>query len=229
MENKTIEFVCTANNGRSTISRAIAQNYLVRHGLSQEYGSISSGSHADQVLAGNMPLGIKKMVLESGLRDGICTSEELAGLIGKYSLDEIEKRRNEDPTYKVSFDAAAERCRSHYSAIEEAECMEVAHELGIEQHLDGNFKQTRARGDVFAVMTMGNSNLKAVQEIYRSARHNPIMEIISKYVLGSETAEVPNAFSKGKDAYLTVVDQLRELVPQAIEKAVNEIEKRKTQ
>ena len=36
MENKTIEFVCTANNGRSTISRAIAQDYLVRQNLDLE-------------------------------------------------------------------------------------------------------------------------------------------------------------------------------------------------
>lgn len=222
MENKTIEFVCTANNGRSTISRAIAQEYLVRQGLAQEYGSISSGSHADLVLAGNMPIGIKKMVIESGLRDGICTPEELTMLVDRYSLDEIEKRRNEDPIYRVSFDNVAERCRAHYSGIEENECKEAARELGIEQHLDGNFKQTRARQEVVAVMTMGNSNLKAVQGIYRGAGYNPAMEILSKYVLGPEAAEVPNAFSKGRDAYMAVVDQLRELVPKSIERAINE-------
>jgi len=224
MENKTIEFVCTANNGRSTISRAIAQAYLVRQGLDQLYGSISSGSHTNQVLAGNMPVSIKKMVIESGLRDGICTPQELAELVSKYSLDEIEKRRNEDPIYKVSFDSVAERCRQHYSKVEEIECREVAHELGIEQHLDGNFKQTRARTDVVAVMTMGASNLKAVQGIYRAAGQNPIMEILPRYVLGQEAAEVPNAFSKGKASYMIVVEQLRELVPKAIEKTVNEIE-----
>jgi protein-tyrosine-phosphatase len=221
MENKTIEFVCTANNGRSTISRAIAQDYLVRQNLDLEYRSISSGSHADSVLAGNMPLRIKKMVIESGFRDGICDDTEF-GLVKGYNLEDVEKVCSENGQYKSFFDQTAEKCRAHYSDIEEAECREVAQELGIEKFLDGNFKQTQAREDVIAVMSMGASNLKAVDGIYVASDYNPITGIISKYVLGEDEAEVQNAFSKGKDVYMAVVDQLRELVPRAIDKVINE-------
>jgi len=224
MENKTIEFVCTANNGRSTISRAIAQDYLVRTGLDQKYNSVSSGSHADAVLAGNMPLRIKKMVIESGARDGVCSAEELTQLIDNYSLEDIEKRQSEDSEYSAIFEATAERCRSHYSDIEEAECREAAKELGIEQYLDGNFKQTKASDETIAVLTMGASNLKAVQGMYAESEYDPVMEIISKYALGEDASEVQNAFSKGKEVYKGVVAQLREIVPQAIDKAVFEYE-----
>ncbi len=65
MEQYKIEFVCTANKGRSPVAELIGNNYLQKKGL-QDYLAISSGSHVDSIKGGSMPLPLMISLIEKG-------------------------------------------------------------------------------------------------------------------------------------------------------------------
>ncbi|MFT4304200.1 MAG: hypothetical protein ACMXYG_06560 [Candidatus Woesearchaeota archaeon] len=225
MSYKTIEFICTANNGRSTIASAIAQDYLVKNGLSEYYQATSSGSHAYTVLSGNMPLNLKKTVIINGVEEGVHENKELADTVKELADDELKVKYEQDVEFKKIFDEYAEQSRKYYAKQEESHSREVAEELGIEKYLDGNFKQTVASGNTIAVLAMGESNLKEANKIYMDSAYTPeIMEVISKYVKGEASTEVPNTFGKSKQEYKAMVEQLKYLVPLAVDKLIAEYE-----
>ncbi|MBR9693215.1 hypothetical protein GOV07_04800, partial [Candidatus Woesearchaeota archaeon] len=60
----TIEFACTANQGRSPVAELIARNYIARLGAQQDLEAISSGSHAAAIQAGVNPVPVMLRFIE---------------------------------------------------------------------------------------------------------------------------------------------------------------------
>ena len=79
-QNK-IEFVCTANHGRSPVAALMANNYLKEIGADKEYSTISSGHYVDAIKEGNVSIDFMLHVV--GLAQERCKSHgfDESGLI----------------------------------------------------------------------------------------------------------------------------------------------------
>lgn len=227
---KMIEYVCTGNNGRSPISRAIAKAHLIKLGATS-YDTISSGTLVDDILAGKMATPLKKTALISGVEQGaegrIYTPNKakeaihLVSQIKEMNNEEFETRYTNDDEFKTKFNEYSELSRQYFASQENSHCITAANELGIEKHLDGNFKQTKLRYDVIAVLPMAKGNLEQAKKIY-AGNEPEIMEVVSKYALDQDAQEVPNTFGKTSDAYFEMIKTLKPIVTTTIDKILAE-------
>ncbi|HLC66870.1 MAG TPA: hypothetical protein VJK52_04480, partial [Candidatus Nanoarchaeia archaeon] len=95
--------------------------------------------------------------------------------------------------------------------------------VGLEGRLKAAPEQTVARSDVIAVLPMAKTNTDKARKIYHAAGLNPIIESLKPYAIGG-TEDLPNAFGESAEAYRTMFDQLRSLVPRAVDKAIEHYE-----
>lgn len=226
---KKIEYACTGNNGRSPLSRAISKAYLIRLGETQ-YDTISSGTAVDNILAGEMPMPLKKKVLVNGvtteLEGKIYTPENvgeavrLAKQVESMSNEEFESRYQSDNAFREQFETYAENSRKYFANEENTHAIQVAKEMGIDYLLDGNFKQTKIESDTVAFMAMAQGNLDAAKKIY-DGQDPQIMCVISQYVNGTQAEDVPNTFGQPVEAYHKMIKILEPLVKEATEKVIS--------
>ncbi len=225
---KTIEYICTGNNGRSPISRAIAKKRLEEIGA-EDYDTISSGTMVDSILAGKMSVPLKKTALISGVDQGlesiIYTQDRarsaitLVSKIKGMSNEEFEARYQGDQEFKTTFNQYAELSRQYFATQENQHCIATAKELGVAQYLDSNFKQTTPKQEVIAVLPMAQSNLDQAKKIY-AGQEPAIMEVVSKFVNGAGAIEVPNTFGKPAQAYQAMVQTLQPIVIASVDQIV---------
>ncbi len=221
-----LEFVCTGNNGRSTLSSAAAQALLRENCDDDIFQAISSGTHVDAIMQGTWPIALKKKTFVSGAQYGIFDPSGKNEALVKYVLEhesyQLEQKCFEDNDFSLEFNNLVEISRQYYAKDEESHCLELAKDLWIEPYLDGNFKQTRPNEQTVAIFTMGASNLTEVQRIYDQAgcKRPLVMDVISKYVGGQDAKDIPNTFAQGRDAYRKMAEILLPMVVDATEKFV---------
>ena len=208
---KLIEFVCTANHGRSPVAELIAQNYLQSLGAAGAYQAISSGSLVDDINAGNVSPGYMKIIVEQALGRGDVYRQTDA------RLAETAVKEGNESALKHYYDQAV----GHFEAAEHSWREDAIRHFGIEGKLKQGREQTIARPDAVAVLPMADRNTAQVQKIYETSgyrgKHQPIIESIAPFVTGKQDASVPDAFGKTKKDYFDIIEQLREYVPRSID------------
>ncbi len=224
---KLIEICCTANKGRSPIAAAIGNNYLEKKELNNQYKVISSGTHLDQILQGQMPLSTKVKVIKNGYKRGFYRKHlvEAENLVGKIKNEnELEKKYSDDSELKTKIDQYAEKSRQRFSLEEGVHSFEAAERLDVTEYLKDKQEQLKPNPHVIAVLVMGKSNLKQAKTIYGNSEYNPIIELLKAYVTNNPDDEVKNAFADSKKVYDAVIEELKQLVPEAINKVISEDE-----
>lgn len=222
-----IEFVCTANCGRSVPAEIFANEHLKRIGKHEKYLAISSGSGVDDIKAGRYSVGFKKSIIEKGLRDGHYhdASRKFAedivrrGDLNEAYENEAALRAVMDDLFKYSVGMYVHNEHQHrFIALSN---------LSLEHLLAGKEeKQTVARGDVIAVLPMAKRNLEAVRKIYEASEYRPptAFAVLKAYVTGNPDDEVADAFGEPEGTYPAMFKELRPLVTQSVDKAIKEFE-----
>ncbi len=224
-----IEFVCTANQGRSPVAELIARNHLQELDI-KDLEAISSGSHARAIQAGENPLEVMlRFINLARERTGDSTiyslNDEriLQGVIARvspYLKGEIgEVDENDLQTVKKYFHRAEEV----FHREEMRNRARALRELGIEGEVKQKGEQTKAAKDRLVVLPMAQSNLEGIIKIYDTAGvpHPPEgIVLLGEYATGDPNASIPDAFGRGFNAYMDAIDTLQLYVPKAVERAV---------
>tara|TARA_Y100000310_G_scaffold342419_1_gene445605 strand:+ start:861 stop:1634 length:774 start_codon:yes stop_codon:yes gene_type:complete len=226
-DKKELEYICTANRGRSEPSRIIAQEYLIKIGRDNEYIAISSGSGVDDIAAGKLSPGFQQGILEKAVKRGLFDQAGNAALkpILGYSKDEITEKYQNDLVVKGIIDHYFGIAQEVFKTQEDEDRLEALVQRGLDDQIKETPEQTKGRENVIAVFPMAKRNLEAVKKIYEEAGIDPlIMESLKAYVTGNQDDEVPNAFGEEKKVYHEMIKELEELVPQSVDKAIEEHE-----
>ena len=207
---KTIEFVCTGNQGRSPVAELIARNYLSKIGATGEYEAASSGTLAEKIRQGDVPMGFRLKIIGVARERG-----DVYTPVDVQDLDEAIKKGNDEAI--IHYFKKAE-----YAFIQEerADRLEVLPLFGIEGVIKEAKEQTIVRPESIGVLTMANTNYKQAKEIYAGSGHNPVIGVLSRYVTGDKDAETPNTFGLGKEAYTAAVEKMMVEVPKAVDMLV---------
>ena len=146
-----IEFVCTANMGRSIVAELIANNYL----KDDKVVIRSSGALVDAKQSGNMPYEMVNGLIKLGVSRGLYQRTD--------AIDTVLYKRAE-----------------HFFEEEEHQFrVKAFQELGIEGELKKIPEQTVERSDISAVLSIGDANNQRVKDIYRN--NNPVIEELYAY------------------------------------------------
>ncbi|TKJ17799.1 hypothetical protein CEE44_04705 [Candidatus Woesearchaeota archaeon B3_Woes] len=198
VEQNKIEFVCTANHGRSPVAALIASNYLKQIGA-DEYNAISSGSHVDAINRGEVSTDFMLHVI------GIAQDR------GMYSYDENELLSDViadvDKGALDTLKGFYERASGIFVREEHQYRSEILPLLGIKGEIKQTQDQTIARPDTLGVYPMADSNHQAVDRIYGESEYRP--KVI-------EPLGISNAFGLSKEAYQGSIEEIVVKVPQKI-------------
>lgn len=224
-----IEFVCTANCGRSIPSEIFANRYLESINADDRYVAISSGTSVDDIAAGNIRpevmVGFVKKGLERDLYDG---DRFLVENLVKLDIEEIKIRYKEDHFFQSVLKSYYGRVAEIFEYEEHANRYEAMNGRGLLEKLEERIKQgpkqTVPRDDVIAIFPMAESNLAAVERIYKAAGKDlPYIHATPKsYVLEAENAQIPDCFGEESAKYMQTIVQLEEYIPRATGKAIFE-------
>ncbi|MFH1276044.1 MAG: hypothetical protein ABIH82_02955 [Candidatus Woesearchaeota archaeon] len=207
---KLIEMVCTGNQGRSPVAELVANNYIREIGLQDEYQVISSGTMVDKIEAGDVSQGFMKHVVGIAQdRNDIYTPQQIA------ELDSALRAGNTEVLRRY-FNKASDK----FVKEERSDRKYVLPQLGIEGKVKHVQEQTVVRPDTVAVLSMAKSNDAQVRDLYADSSFSPVIDVLSKYATGVEGAEVPNAFGKGTETYVKAIITIKEQVPMAIDKVI---------
>jgi protein-tyrosine-phosphatase len=209
MNMSLIEFVCTANHGRSPVAELIAQDHLRSIHADSLYSAVSSGSKADQVKAKTQPIGTKISYIQLGINNGLFNPEQ---------IKEINTAIKAGDNHKISdyFNLVNER----YASEEHQLRAEALRYFNIPGTPKKEGEQTMALPDRLAVLSMSDSNNKAVQKIYSASNYNPLISILSVLATGDPSARLEDAWGKGKELYFKNVETLLVQVPKAVDKLI---------
>lgn len=214
---RAIEFVCTANHGRSPVAELIAQNYIQDNGI-LGYRAISSGSRVDEIgliksgkkeISGNEAVWSVKKGLVRGLFGN--DNDYLNRLIylGFDALPDEQKR--------VIIEKANDAL-GIFTQEEAYHRQEAVKRFGLRGNLKREGEQTITRPDTALVLGMAVENADLVKKIYEGYRHVPIVNTLKGYATGETGAEFPNSFGSGSlDAYLTMVEEIRGYVHKSLD------------
>jgi len=210
MAKKLIEAVCTANNGRSPVIERILRNRLIEIGASKDYDAISSGAMVEAISRGGFPITAMSPFVDLARKRGdIYDPQELQHL--ERALG--QKDRN---AVEVFYNQAVDK-------FVDEEHENRAEALG-RYEIGGAIKTTRdqtvPRGDVVAVLPADRGNFKKVLGIYAPTDYTPTIAVLSQFATGNPNAEMSNAFGHSKDVYMSMVEQMLEQVPKAVDKIV---------
>lgn len=230
-ELKTIEFVCTANFGRSEPLRILGQLYLEQEGLTDRYQVISSGTSVDDILHHRYSFAMAKRFIDMALNDerGIYEDSLDKDALRKSLEDpEAEKRFKEDPVFKEVVMLYLERAVDFYQAQETEHRFEALKDLGLEGKLKQTQDQTVARDEVIACFPVTKQNLSATKDIYKKAeKPEPfILTTPKSFATGNVQDEIPDAFGKPAEVYHKMIRALRWIAPVALGKAIVRYESR---
>lgn len=225
IEKKSIEFICTANCGRSVPSELIAQQYLEQTGRSSYYQAISSGTGVDMIRQGKQSLGFKAGVINIAISRGLYAS--LTGSVKQLmslSADQLKSLYETDSAVKAAVDAYFDQAVEVFKAEEHKDRYEATKDLGLESRIKQDPEQTVARDDTIAVLTMDKRTLEGARKAYEGSGFDPTISLLKEYATGEQGAEVMNAFGLGPEVYKRTIEELRRLVPMAVDRAIEEHE-----
>ena len=210
---KLIEMVCTANFGRSVPAELIANAYLETIGADKRYRAVSSGTMVDDIKAGKIPKDVQVKLIEQALEreeDTVYTSKE-----ADFARTMLEADREIQIAFYANLASLA------FESEERQFRTEVLPELGIEAELKTTQDQTVVNPDVVAIFTMAHSNRRQVEAIYADVESKPLIEVLRAYATGVKPAEIPNAFGKGREAYVRGFRAIERDVRLALDKYVS--------
>lgn len=206
MSKKLIELVCTANYGQSPVAELVANNYLRRRNV-EDYQAISSGTSVAEIQSGQLSRPLMMHSIDIAKQRGVYSASE---------LNEIDAaiRTDDEKTLRSFYNRAA---RSFI--LEQHEHRQAAlQEFSIEETVKSTQDQTIVRPDSVAIFSLALRNNEQVKVIYRGANHQPIIEVLSRYATGDQTAEIPSAFGRGKEAYFSAIAKIVADVPKALDR-----------
>jgi|SRR3989344_3179212 len=207
---KTIEMVCQGNVTRSQVMRLLAMRKLGNYFRKPEnnpYCVDSSGTHVKKI----QELDYTREEMISGINFAL----------RNYTFSQKRARqleallRSNEGDLKPYFKEAVD-----WELTEEARYKTIAlNSLGLNPAEVQPAKQTIPRKDVILVITADEKNKERVERIYRDngAKMVPIIASVS------ELAQMPEIIpldSLNFQAYMTLINQLVERVPKAIEEAM---------
>lgn len=201
-----IEFVCTANVGRSPVAELIAADYLQKIGAAFE--AISSGSLVVMIQEGKLSIDRQIPFLQIALSRGdvYCTADAPKAEAALASRDEAEVSR----LYRIA------EARFHDEELMNREA--ALQHFGIHGKVKSHGDQTIVRRESALILPMAASNKTQVEGLYASSDYHPIIELLGVYATGDLSTGVPDAFGKGKAEYFQVVEAIRDFVPKAIDR-----------
>ena len=207
---KIIEFVCTANHGRSKPAKLIGGNYLVEIDADKEYKVTSSGTSVDDIQNNRVPVSSMIRIIGIGKQ---------RALYSAYELKEIDQatRDGNGEVLRHFYNKAADRFKKE----EHEHRTEALKHFGIEGVIEETQEQTIARPDTIAVFSMAESNNRQVLSIYEGSGYKPVIDVLSRFATGDKDAALPDVFGKSKAEYFKAVEVLLEHVPMAIDRLIN--------
>jgi len=205
LEKKVIEFVCTANHGRSPVAELVALQYLRDLGADNEYTAASSGNAVDAIRTGDVPLSIKLDIIYGALgREDVCTQ------LG-FKPKEVEKAITDGD--KTAIGDYFKQAQKFFWQEEHDHRAEAVEYFGLPGKLKEHSDQTIALPDRVAIYGMTESNKNGIVKIYEPSEFNPLIDVLKK-------EGVPDAFMKGKDVYLKAVEAIMDAVPNRIDESI---------
>jgi hypothetical protein len=222
---KLIEFVCTANHGRSPVAELIAQAHLKKLGLDKKYRATSSGSSVDAIAANKTPDAVKmRFVKMAKERGDVYAPAALA------SYDDAIA----DPS-SLAFDWLYQAAVKKFQDEEHGWRDEAVEAFGIEGVLKEHGEQTVVQHDASAVLSMAPSNNKQVRAIYEAKgytedgqfhmqrpEHSLVVAVLPAYARNDLAAQNPDAFGVSRELYFQNVEAFQQDIPKAVEKILNE-------
>jgi len=206
-EKKVIEFVCTANNGRSPVEELIAQQYLEKIGAEKEYSAASSGTQVDIIRKKELDMDVMKQVITLAQTRPIYSAEDLLG---------IEKALKDENTDLIKeYVGKADKALM----IEEQIAMKTALQ---KYNIFGELKkipdQTVPKKDRIAVLAVDEKNYERVVSIYRKSTYAPTIDIVTRFTFGENYSEIEECFGKEQRYHEESVRTMMKAVPAAIDK-----------
>lgn len=217
-EKKIIEFVCSANKGRSVPAELIGREHIRSKGLIDRLDTASSGSHVNDFFA---PIEQRKPEIVTytlGLalkRDDILKPEEYA-FAQRVIKGEINPKSDE-----------AVRLYLHANQIfvneEEQRRERELHNNHINETPKDTKEQSIPLANRIGVFSMAPSNNAVIEGIYLGSGYNPTISVLSQYALRDPKAQLPNAFgAKDPAVYANTISALRKEVPLVIDRLIEE-------
>jgi protein-tyrosine-phosphatase len=220
---KLIEYVCSANHGRSWPCEAIGRVHLYESGLLRRFNTSSSGSHLKEIISGEASGEQMEKIISLGLARDIFPLD---------SDSEIERAIRDNNSIAIA--DFYRQAQKHFHAEEHQWRIEALAEFGIlpQTYLESmreNQVQTVVNPDAIAVLSMATSNNDKVKQIYRNyLRANPLfdgidtitIDTLGHFVNPSAPVEIINPYGMSKDVYFKTIEQLIPLVRQSVNKAV---------
>ena len=206
-EKQYIEFVCTANQGRSPVAELIGRNHLKTLDTLESYETASSGINVQDIEDGNLSLEFMMRIVQAAAERGdVYTTKETS------TFQHALKTEGSESVVKELYDKAVKK----FQEEEHAWKAEALAYLGIEGVVKKEGEQTIPLPNTKAVLTMEDRHAQKVKEIYQSSSYDSIIDVLNRYA--GEEKVVVNSFGKKKDDYFEVMALLVNHVPKAIDK-----------
>jgi len=217
-----IEFVCGGNFGRSPLAELIAQNHLRDIGKDNCYSACSSGAIVDAIDKHDIPLEKRIDWIGRAIRKG--------GVFSQQERASVEEAlaRNDAETIRAYGEIVQERLHRIES--------EYRDEALLRYKICGRVKetreQTRAEPGRVAVLSVTPQDNEKVIAIYTNAGYRgegicfsrngsrTFLDTILNFAVGSDDGSLYGQFGKTKEQYFQLVEKLIEVVPMAVDKAI---------
>jgi protein-tyrosine-phosphatase len=212
-----IEYVCTANGGRSPMAEVAAKKQIEELGLESRIMICSSGSHYEVLQEMEMPFDYLMSNLELGLKRGFYNSEqkkEAEKIL--QDKDQFESKYRQDLVTREVIKDLAKIPEMILTEEEEDFRDLVLEEVGL--RYIGTEQQYQPREGVQIVLPMKDSNAARVRELSDSNRPQIIVPI--REYAGLE-GDIPNPFGKGIEIWRETRDSIFEAAKASIEKVAN--------
>ena len=227
MEKRRIEYVCTANNGRSPLAETMARAHLKLNYRDFLEGITisSSGTDADISKKPIDSFKIASYLIGRGHNYNLVSpdlySSEERGLVEKEILKKDDSERyEEDEIFRGIVNNLATRTLNHFQREEVELRDEFLRDFGLIYEGRSN-KQTKVSSDISLILPMAQSNAEKIREIYRVSSNQPRLEVISDY---SGTDPILNSFgSPHKEEHIEAFKLVKKASEMSIDRFVREI------
>lgn len=224
------EFVCTLNSGRSPLAKIFADTYISDESLENIFKAISSGSHADDIKAGNFNLAVAERFVGIAIKRGDIYNawnvDEIKAILKNGDLEEIRPFYEMAAGYRITKPIAVLPGTQKSEGNKQGRFLKEEHKFRAD-YLEANSlvdkfdvksteQQTIIQPNAVAILTMGESNKNAVQKIYEKSIHNPIIDTLGGFIGANK--DIADTFGGTQEEYINCIAQVKEYSPLAIEK-----------
>lgn len=222
---RIIEFVCTANHGRSPVAALIAQNYIEDHNLA-DYEVISSGSRANEwhdIKAGKLPIPVRDAKSFVGLGRKAGFFSELSG----QSIDDVLAREDLTPSDLDFLRDMASRAFQSFEKDEGEFRDRAVRELGLRGTLKQTQDQLVAGDNRVLILGMGQNHVARIMELYQQSRvagrnyRSAEIDTLAGYSDGNSGAEFHSAYGESFENYMTMIGEIRRYVRGSMDRLVS--------